>query len=273
MAQLGMVIAGKPDLTALTDIELEELGRQHRLQKIIFEVSRDVFDQMSPSWPGTKQSLITQVIGLVEKFMHSDRIVIEPRLFRQAENKRRIVLTLNMNRIVQHIWSEIRSDEENTTRLVPVFDQLRPLLSTVDMQPWYTGRPCHLTEHSHISHCVFDSTWEACEAFHIDRSDLVDAWVKNDHLGFEILYTYRGAVPQIRPDFLIRLTNGTTLILEVKGQDSPENKAKREYLEEWVRAVNTHGGFGDWAWNVSFSVDDLPGILAKYSGELMPSAK
>ena len=214
MAQLGMVIAGKPDLTTLTDIELEELGRQHRLQKIIFEVSRDIFDQMSPEWQGNKQSLITQVIGLVEKFMRSDRIVIEPRLFRQAENKRRILLTLNMNRIVQHIWGKIRFDEENTTRLVPVFDRVKPLVSTGDMQPWYTGRPCNPTDRSHISHAVFDSTWESCEAFHLDHSEHVHSWVKNDHLGFEILYTFRGAIRKYRPDFLIRLNSGTTLVLK-----------------------------------------------------------
>lgn len=269
MAQLGMVIAGKPDLTTLTDIELEELGRQNRLQKIIFEVSRDIFDQMSPKWPGNKQSLITQVIGLVEKYMRSDRIVIEPRLFRQAENKRRILLTLNMNRIVQHIWSEIRFDEENTTRLVPVFDRVKPLVCTGDMQPWYTGRPCHPTDRSHISHAVFDSTWESCEAFHLDHSEHVHSWVKNDHLGFEILYTYRGAIRKYRPDFLIRLNSGTTLVLEVKGQDSAENQAKRDYLDEWVRAVNSHGGFGTWTWDVSLAVDDLQRILDKHTGAVV----
>ena len=46
------------------------------------------------------------------------------------------------------------------------------------------------------------------------------------------------------PDFLVRLTNGLMLVLEVKGQQSDESRAKRKALEEWVNAVNAHGGFG-----------------------------
>jgi hypothetical protein len=37
---------------------------------------------------------------------------------------------------------------------------------------------------SHINVCVYDSTWEASDAFQLDESDAVAAWVKNDHLGW-----------------------------------------------------------------------------------------
>jgi len=134
------------------------------------------------------------------------------------------------------------------------------------MRPWYTARPNELTRRSHINVCVYDSTWEASESFALDRSDqdLVDAWVKNDHLGFEILYVYRGAVRKYRPDFLIRLIDGTMLVLEVKGQDDEEQQAKRRFLDEWVAAVNTHGGFGNWAWDVSMRPREIDQILAKH---------
>jgi len=33
------------------------------------------------------------------------------------------------------------------------------------------------------------------------------------------------------------------LMSEVKGQDFPEDRTKRECLEEWIRTVNEHGGF------------------------------
>jgi type III restriction enzyme len=55
------------------------------------------------------------------------------------------------------------------------------------------------------------------------------------------------------------------LVLEVKGQDSPENRTKREFLAEWVRAVNADGGFGRWAWDVSFHAKDVEGILDRHS--------
>ena len=42
----------------------------------------------------------------------------------------------------------------------------------------------------------------------------------------------------------MKLANGRMLVLEVKGQDNQEQQTKREFLSEWVRAVNGHGGFG-----------------------------
>ncbi len=77
--------------------------------------------------------------------------------------------------------------------------------------------------------------------------------------------TMQGIVRKYRPDYLIRLTNGTMLVLEVKGQDSQEGKTKREFLDEWVKAVNAHGGFGRWAWDVSFHPKDVAGILEKHA--------
>jgi type III restriction enzyme len=97
------------------------------------------------------------------------------------------------------------------------------------------------------------------------HSTAVDAWVKNDHLGFDVLYVHRGVVRKYRPDFLIRLTNGTLLVLEVKGQDDDEQRTKRRFLGEWVRGVNAHGGFGRWAADVSYETGDVEGILAKHA--------
>ena len=55
---------------------------------------------------------------------------------------------------------------------------------------------------------------------------------------------FNGARRTYRPDFLVKLTNGSMLVLEVKGQERTEDKAKRGFLEEWINAVNQHGGFG-----------------------------
>ena len=114
---------------------------------------------------------------------------------------------------------------------------------------------------SHINFCVFDSTWEASEAFELDRNPHVGAWVKNDHLGFEIHYIFSGVVKKYRPDFIIRLKTGKFLILETKGQDTQQDKTKREFLDEWVISVNEYGGFGIWQWAVSNDPADVAGIL------------
>lgn len=69
---------------------------------------RNVYDQMKPAWKGSREFLLAQIIGLVEKVLRSDRIRIVPALFCQDELRRRILLTLNMTRIVQHLWEAIR---------------------------------------------------------------------------------------------------------------------------------------------------------------------
>ncbi|MGH9817624.1 MAG: restriction endonuclease, partial [Candidatus Acidiferrales bacterium] len=247
------------DVNRIAEINLEELGRRFRTQKIIFSTASDLYDQMQHDWKGSREYLLAQLVRLVEKFLQSGVIQIQPPLFNQDDLRRRIVLTLNMSGIVQHIWEAIRC--ENALTLEPILDRERPIRSTGDMQAWYTGKPCERTKKSHINMCVYDSSWEASESFHLDRGPNVAAWVKNDHLGFEIKYTYKGVVRDFRPDYLVRLTNGTMLVLEVKGQDTQEQQTKREFLAEWVRAVNGHGGFGTWASAVSRHPGDIHAIL------------
>ena len=259
LAELAPVVEGKPDVSRISEIDLEGLARRFRMQTVAFQAARDVFDQMAPSWKGSREVLIAQLVPLVESFLASDRLAIVPELFNQDPRRRRILLTLNMNRIVRHLWEAIR--HENTQALSPVFDVERPIRSTDDMLPWYTGRPWAETRRSHVNRCVFDSTWEASEAFALDHHADVAAWVKNDHLGFEIVYVFDGVVRKYRPDFLVRLASGGMLVLEVKGQDSPQNRAKRAALDEWARAVTQHGGFGRWAWAVSRTPSDVADLV------------
>ena len=132
-----------------------------------------------------------------------------------------------------------------------------------ETRTWYTGKPCARTLKSHINVCVYDSAWEASDAFALDSSDAVAAWAKNDHLGFEVLYVYRGVVRKYRPDFLVRLKNGGMIVLETKGQDTEQDRVKRRYLDEWIEAVNAHGGFGRWRWAVAGEPGQIRDILIR----------
>lgn len=263
VAELAPILEGKPDVTKISRIELERLAREFRTQRIIFETARDVFDQVQHDWRGSREVLLAQLVRLVEQFIRSDRIRIHPPLFYQDELRRRLIITLNMSRVVQHVWEAVR--QENTEKLVPVFDRDHPIRSTSEMRTWYTGKPCERTRKSHINVCVYDSTWEASDAYVLDNSEHVAAWAKNDHLGFEVLYVYRGVVRKYRPDFLARLANGDMLILETKGQETEQDRVKRRYLDEWVRAVNSHGGFGRWHWAVTRGPGEIKDVLQQLS--------
>ena len=263
IAELAPVVEGKPDITRVEAIHLESLAREFRTQRIIFETARDVYDQMQQSWSGSKTFLLAQLVRLVEQFISSDKIRITPKLFSNNDLKRRLTITLNMTKVVQHIWEAIRF--ENTKSLEPVFDRDQPIRSTAGMRTWYTGRPCSFTNRNHINFCVYDSTWEASEAFVLDNASEVNAWVKNDHIGFEVFYIYRGVVRKYRPDFIIRLSSGDMLALETKGRDRDQDRTKRQFLDEWVKAVNAHGGFGQWSWDVSMNPGDIHDILARHT--------
>ena len=155
--------------------------------------------------------------------------------------RRRILLVLNMNKLVQHAWQAIRF--ENTSTLAIQIDREHPIRCTGDMQRWFTRRPNEKAIRCHINACVYDGRWEASVAQELGRNPHVTAWVKNDHLGFEVLYVYQGVIRKYRPDFLIRLTGGKML----------------------VKAVNEHGGFGRWASDVATHPHDLPLILEKHN--------
>ena len=260
LARLAPIVEGKPDLSKIANIDLENLALEFRTQRIIFETARDVYDLMQKNWKGSKEILLGQLVHLVDRFIRSDRITITPPLFYQDDLKYRLIITLNMSKVVQHIWEAIRF--ENTKKLKLVFDQDRPIRSTSDMGTWYTGKPCEYTTNSHINFCVYDSTWEASEAFELDNNSVVDAWVKNDHLGFEVHYIYGGVVRKYFPDFIIRLISGEYLVLETKGQVSEKNQAKHRFLAEWITAVNEHCSFGRWYCAVSRTPGEIKDILA-----------
>lgn len=255
LAELAPVIDGRPATDRLTQIDLEALARKYRLQRVIFETAAQVFDQMKPTWRGRKDALIAQLIGIVEQFVKSDRIRIEPALFMSDPLRQRIMLALNMNAIVGHLFSHIQFQNPSGLQIIP--DRQRPIASTRDMRPWDTGRPCESFSKTHINHTVYDSAWEAAAAATIDRHPHVRSWVKNDHLGFEIVYKFQGATHKYRPDFLIELHSGQYVVLEVKGEETDRDRTKRQYLEEWIRAVNSNGGFGIWKMAWCNSADDI----------------
>lgn len=265
LAELAPIIDGKPDVRKIASIDLENLAVEFRMQRIIFEAARDVYGQMQKGWRGDKTYLLAQVIHLVEQFIRSDRIQIEPPLFGQDELSRRLIITLNMSRVVHHIWEAIRF--ENAEKLELVFDTTNTIRSTKDMTTWYTGKPWEHTTKSHINKCILDSTWEGSDMFALDHHPAVDAWVKNDHLGFEILYIHRGIVRKYRPDFIVRLVNGKMLVIETKGQETELDRTKRQFLQEWIEAVNAHGGFGTWASAITKKLGEIAAAIQEQASE------
>lgn len=263
LAELAPTVDGRPDPETIASVDLEALARKMRVQRLAFEAARDILAQERRGWRGGRAALFAQLAGILEAYIRSEALCVTPEAFARDGLRRRLVVALNMARVAGHVGGAIRA--ENTEIPEPVFDADRPIGETGDMRAWLTSRPCARTARSHINVCVFDGTWEASDAFALDRAPEVAAWAKNDHLGFEVLYTHRGAARKYRPDFLIRLRSGAMLVLETKGRDREIDRDKRRYLAEWVEAINAHGGFGRWSWDVAFKPGDIHDILARHA--------
>ena len=84
------------------------------------------------------------------------------------------------------------------------------------------------------------------------------------YLDFEILYEWQGETHRYIPDYVARMTCEVNLILEVKGMEMEKDRSKRTAAEKWVRAVNSHGGFGRWDYRVCRSPNQVGDFLESY---------
>lgn len=266
-ADLAPALGGATDMGQVSAIDLERLPDGFRLQRLVFQAARKGFAELRHSFSGTEEYLAAQLVRIVETFLTSKLLHI-PSLFHSDPLRRRILIALNIDLVVQHVMRHIT--EQNTERRVPIFDEESPIGSTTQMRTWYTSKACFPAIKSQISHLIGDSSWEAHAANAFEGRSEVVAYVKNDHLGYQVHYMWNGSRRRFLPDFLVRMASGKTLVLEIKGKDSPQNKAKRDALNEWVQAINTTGGFGMWAWDVAFSENEIQDILSKHATEDAP---
>ncbi|MFP4451998.1 MAG: BPTD_3080 family restriction endonuclease [Desulfobacterales bacterium] len=260
-AEVAPALSGHTDLSKVSEIDLEKAAAEFRIQHLIFRAARKLYMQSIDLFEGDKQYLAVQLIRIVEEFLLNGKLEI-PGKWHREPMRRRILIAMNMDLIVGHVSRFVQ--KENTEKLELCFDQDLPIGSTALMRTWYTTKPCAPTEKSQISHAVYDSVWEKAVADLCEKEPSIHAWAKNDHLNFKVRYLYRGSSRDFIPDYLIRLANGKTLVLEVKGQDNEQNRAKRAAMKNWIQAVNYAGGFGDWCFEVVFEPAKIRDAIMKH---------
>lgn len=258
---MAQVLGGKPHEDKMSDIDLQQLDKELRLQSIVFVASRDVCADMLPNWKGTKEILLAQIIGLVDRFIKLGKVVVTD--VHNHDLRVKMTMLFNMQKIVKHVCEYISGS--NIVHRKIRLNEAKPIKSTADMRTWHTRKPVERNKKSHVNLSPYDSGWELSAIQELDRNPNVVSWVKNDHLGFAIKYLYNGVVREYWPDFLIRLKNGVTLVLEVKGEDDDQNRTKRDYLDRWVDAVNEDGSYGTWVWDVSFDPNTIPNMITRHA--------
>jgi type III restriction enzyme len=118
-AELAPALGGAADMSQVVEIDLEKLPDGFRLQRSIFVASRKAFADLKGTFKGAPDYLVLQLIRIVERFLNSDRLQI-PSLFHSDPLRKRILISLNIDLIVQHLLAFI--EEQNTESLEPVYD-------------------------------------------------------------------------------------------------------------------------------------------------------
>lgn len=255
LVEVAPVIDGKPNFDQLSQVNLEQLSQQYRFDSEMMKAVAQLVERNEENWTGDKGSKFTQLYSVVESFIESPNLVIKGP--KGDEDFRRIIITLNMQKIVEHLHQAIHQTSKEEA--IPVFDPVRPIRSTRNAFTWYTAKPTMPVTMSQISHLVVDSEWEGRLGTALEQGRIQNliSWVKNDHIGFEINYVYQGEYHTYYPDFIVRLEDDRYLLIEVKGQKTDKDKAKWSAAEEWVKAVNTSGKFGTWEFKVLEKPDDI----------------
>jgi type III restriction enzyme len=263
--ELAPAVGGATNWEMISEIDLEKLPEEFRLQRLIFKAAQKAFMQTSTGYKGSKEYLAFQLIKIIEEFVKTKKLDI-PSMFHQDPLKKRILIALSIDFIVEHLMRYLVEQNEESLELI--YDEEYPIGSTANMRTWYTTKPCQPTTKSQINSLVVDAGWEAHVANVMESptmKDHIDAYAKNDHLGFFIYYMWNGSKRKYIPDFLIRLTNGKILLLEVKGQVTEQEEAKWSATRKLIAAINSKKSFGHWEFEVVTDMAKVQDVLLVHS--------
>jgi len=230
---------------------------QTHIQEIEFQIARLIVGRLvglSSAQPDAKQRVLKlksrhQLFPQVLRFV---REYVKTKIEFADVNPCELGLEIYAGRMVGFLADAIVPDEAaGESPLLPVLNRYKPFGTSAEVE-FTTIRPCRATRNSHVSHVVLDTdTWEASVAFRLEQSrDVVERYVRNDHLGLMIPYEFQGIDHTYQPDFIVRLTNGVNVLLEVKGAEDAKTSAKHHAAQRWVMAVNNAKEHGVWAFHV-----------------------
>jgi type III restriction enzyme len=256
---------GRPDRLGPGEEVLHDRNpfyRENRLQATVYEIAAEITNRLKgkrEEWQ-IRHILFPQVLNIVWHYLE-ERVRVSAQATLQE-----VALEKYQQRIVERLTEAIEPDTEaGEPPILPIIERFRPIGSTAEVL-FRTVRPCVGTTKSHISHVVLDAPkWEHSVAYQLERIPEVIAYARNDHLDFTIPYECQGVRHEYRPDFLIRWRREdgreVKIVLEVKGFETEQDRQKEAAAKRWVRAVNHHGEFGQWAFVVCRDPQALTHIL------------
>ena len=185
---------------------------------------------------------------------------------------RRALIFFPPQQICEHIYRGIasRHQRDGTEQVLPVFNHYNRFGSTKYVSG-NTSKEVYPTEKSHINVVVADTeSWEQIAAKTLEKLGAVEAYVKNEFLGFSVPYVAAdGKERGYFTDFLARCrTPGgrrVNLMVEITGMNK-DKAVKKWYVENrWLPAVNAvrdQYGYDEWAFiEVANDIRDIKNQL------------
>jgi type III restriction enzyme len=250
------------------EVTMEPYRRERRLQQVVFELARDLTRELVRAGAVAVPAgvLFPQLLRIAQRYVDEKVAAIEP------SAKLDVGLSPYYGWAIERLREAIRPDERaGEGPEVPVYESGRRRVgSTVEVEAW-TSKPVREVAHCHLNFVVADTqVWEQSVAARLDKAPSVEAFVKNQFLGFAIPYYFNGQDHEYYPDFLVRLKGGDrpfTLILEVKGRPDEEVEVKAQAAQRWVDAVNAEGSFGRWGYAILRDPRETFAVVEEWAGE------
>ncbi|MDX2177686.1 MAG: DEAD/DEAH box helicase family protein [Candidatus Sumerlaeia bacterium] len=277
--QVGYQLGG-PGLEggfAFSEHDREEYYRETHLQTIKFEIARQVVWNLTQGQPGGtpklrlrgRHQLFPQVLEFVDEYVRT-------RVRWNGCRRQELGLEVYVQRIVERLTAAIEPDDtKGEPPLLPILNRYKGVGSTAEVD-FKTVKPCFGTVHSHVNQVVADTaTWEQSAAFRLEQAasrGTIECYVKNRHrknegqsLGLVVPYEWQGLSHSYEPDFVVRVSPGLFLLLEIKGQEDDQDRAKHQAAQRWVSAVNNWGQMGRWDFLVCHDPKALTKMLERFA--------
>lgn len=255
--------AGRPSIHSpggLHAASLKQFRARHRIQELAFQMARDLTRSYvaQPTCEAPAHVLFPQIMRIVQRYIDEK---VQP-----GPPAQRIDAFVSpyYGWIIERLVAAIRPDiDAGEAPELPDVERDRPC-RTADINAW-TGKEVREVIHSHVNAVVSDTIqWEQSAAYHLDRHEAVEAFVKNFGLNFTIPYFDNGQPHDYLPDFIVRLKGEPArhLIVEIKGADwDGKTDIKAQAARRWCDAVNAAGAFGEWDYVLITRIGDLINTL------------
>lgn len=243
------------------EVNREAYYQSTHLQTIEFEIAREIVHTLTEAAASegglrhqSRATLFPQIARIVGEYVRT-------RVQFNGCHPCELGLQTYAERVKSLLLAAIEPDTaQGETPLVPRLNRYQPIASTAAVH-FKTVKPVQATVASHLNYVACDTqSWEQAAMFQLEtlaREGVVVCYARNERLEFNIPYELHDQPHVYEPDFLVRLVNGLTLILEIKGQSHVDTEAKHQAAKRWVSAVNHWGKLGRWDFLVCYEPQRL----------------